>query len=38
MEDYTKEDVINAFSDINILTRRRIFVDQRAYLIGVLAY
>lgn len=38
MEDYTKEDVIKALLSIESKTRKRPLVDQRSYLIGILAY
>lgn len=38
MEDYTKEDVINALSKIPKKLRKRSLVDQRSYLIGLLAF
>jgi hypothetical protein len=38
MEDYTKEDVINALLSMDLVTRKRALVDQRSYLIGILAY
>ena len=38
MEDYTKEDVLNALSNLDLKTRSRVLVDQRSYLIGLLAY
>ena len=38
MNDYTKEDVINALSKLPSDSRKRVLVDQRSYLIGLLAY
>ena len=38
MEDYTKEDVLQALSKITVNSRKRVLVDQRSYLIGILAY
>lgn len=38
MEDYAKEDVINALLKISMNDRKRVLVDQRSYLIGILAY
>lgn len=38
MEDYTLEDVINALVQIPPKSRKRSLVDQRSYLIAVLAY
>jgi hypothetical protein len=38
MEEYTKEDVLEALSKIIIKSRKRVLVDQRSYLIGILAY
>lgn len=38
MEDYTKEDVLNALLKLPSKTRLRVLVDQRSYLIGILAY
>jgi len=38
MEDYTKDDVISAFLKITQKSRKRVLVDQRSYLIGVLAF
>ena len=38
MEDYTKEDVLKALEPLVIKTRKRVLVDQRSYLIGILAY
>jgi len=38
MEDYTKEDVLDALLKIAGNTRLRVLVDQRSYLIGILAY
>ena len=38
MEDYTKNDVIIALSKISKNSRQRVLVDQRSYLIGLLAY
>lgn len=38
MEDYTKEDVLQALSKITLNVRKRVLVDQRSYLIGILAY
>lgn len=38
MEDYNKEHVLNALLSLDINTRTRILVDQRSYLISILAY
>lgn len=38
MEDYTKEDVIAALKKLPSQARKRVLVDQRSYLIGILAY
>ncbi len=38
MEDYTKEDVLSALQPLVFKTRKRVIVDQRSYLIGILAY
>jgi len=38
MEDYTKEDVLRALSLLDKKTRKRVLVDQRSYLIAILAY
>jgi hypothetical protein len=38
MEDYTKEDVIEALVALDFKSRKRYLVDQRSYLIGILAY
>jgi hypothetical protein len=38
MEDYTKEDVLKAIEPLVYKTRKRVIVDQRSYLIGILAY
>ena len=38
MEEYTKEDVLEALSKIIVHSRKRVLVDQRSYLIGILAY
>lgn len=38
MEEYTKEDVLSALSNIPSKARLRVLVDQRSYLIGILAY
>jgi len=38
VEDYTKNDVIIALSKISKNSRQRVLVDQRSYLIGLLAY
>lgn len=38
MEDYTKNDVISSLLAIAKNTRQRVLVDQRSYLIGILAY
>jgi len=37
MEDYTKEEVINELSLLDQTSRKREIVDQRSYLIGILA-
>jgi len=36
--EYIKEDVINALLALNLKTNARVTVDQKSYLIGVLAY
>jgi len=38
MEDYTKEDVLKALIPLISKSRKRVLVDQRSYLIAVLAY
>ncbi len=38
MEDYGKEDVLTALLPLITKTRKRVLVDQRSYLIGILAY
>jgi hypothetical protein len=38
MEDYSKEHVISTLLSIDLVTRKRALVDQRSYLIGLLAY
>lgn len=38
MEDYTKNDVLNALLAMDLKVRNRVLVDQRCYLIGLLAY
>jgi hypothetical protein len=38
MEDYSKTDVITALLSMDLVTRKRVLVDQRSYLIGILAY
>jgi len=38
MEDYTKDDVINALIQIPVNSRKRVLVDQRSYLMGLLVY
>jgi len=38
MENYTKEDIVQALSNISDKSRKRVYVDQRSYLIGILAY
>lgn len=38
MEDYSKDDVLDALLAIDTKTRTRVLVDQRSYLIGILAY
>jgi hypothetical protein len=38
MEDYTKDDVIASLGQLNSHLRTRSLVDQRSYLIGLLAY
>ena len=38
MEEYTKEDILDALSKITDKSRKRVSVDQRSYLIGILAY
>ena len=38
MEDYTKNDVLNALLAMDLKSHNRVLVDQRCYLIGLLAY
>ena len=38
MEEYTKEDVVEALLKIPNKSRHRVLVDQRSYLVGLLAY
>jgi hypothetical protein len=38
MEDYTAEEVLNILKQINVKSRKRVLVDQRSYLIAILAY
>jgi hypothetical protein len=38
MEDYTKEDVIEALVALDFKSRKRYLVDQRSYLIGILCH
>ena len=38
MEDYTKNDILNVLLGMDLKTRKRVLVDQRSYLIGILAY
>jgi hypothetical protein len=38
MDDYTKDDVITALSKIPMNSRQRVLVDQRSYLMGLLAF
>jgi len=38
MEDYSKEHVLTALLSMDLVTRKRALVDQRSYLIGILAY
>ena len=38
MEDYTKDDVLEALSKLDLKSRKRVLVDQRSYLYAVLAY
>jgi hypothetical protein len=38
MEDYTKEAIIKALLALNLKTNARVTVDQKSYLIGILAY
>lgn len=38
MEDYSKEHVLTALLSMDLVTRKRTLVDQRSYLIGILAY
>lgn len=38
MEDYSKDDVISTLLSMDLITRKRALVDQRSYLIGILAY
>jgi hypothetical protein len=38
MEDYTVEEVLNALKQLNPKSRKRVLVDQRSYLIAILAF
>ena len=38
MEDYTKNDILNVLLGMDLKTRKRVLVDQRSYLIGILVY
>lgn len=38
MEDYTKEDVIDALVKLDLQTRKRAVIDQKSYLISILAF
>jgi hypothetical protein len=38
MEDYSKEDILSTLLSMDLHTRLRSLVDQRSYLIGILAY
>jgi hypothetical protein len=38
MEEYTKEEVINSLVALDSKSRKRYLVDQRSYLIAILAY
>lgn len=38
MDEYSKNEVLEALSLLNPKSRKRVVVDQRSYLIGVLAY
>jgi ribosome-associated toxin RatA of RatAB toxin-antitoxin module len=38
MEDYTRDNVLEALSKLDLKSRRRANVDQRSYLFAVLAY
>ena len=38
MDEYSKNEVLEALSLLNPKSRKRVTVDQRSYLIGVLAY
>ena len=38
MDDYTKDDVISSLLKIKKNSRKRVLVDQRSYLIGLLVY
>jgi hypothetical protein len=38
MEDYTKEDVIEALVALDFKSRKRYLVDQRSYLLGILCH
>jgi hypothetical protein len=38
MEDYTVEEVLNTLKLIDFKSRKRVLVDQRSYLIAILAY
>lgn len=38
MEDYTKDDVVQALLKIPNDSRKRVLVDQRSYLVGLLAF
>lgn len=38
MEDYTAEEVLEALNALDFKSRKRVLVDQRSYLIAILAY
>ena len=38
MEDYSKGDILNVLLSLDMKKRTRVLVDQRSYLIGILAY
>lgn len=38
MEDYTKNDILNVLLGMDLKSRKRVLLDQRSYLIGILAF
>lgn len=38
MEEYTKNDIVKVLLSMNLKARNRVLIDQRSYLIGILAY